>query len=69
MNEKILNTKEAARYLSLRPNTLEIWRVQGVGPTFLKLNRSVRYRRQDLEKFIENGASRSTSEYGRLRAC
>ncbi len=33
----LLSNKQAARLLGIQPNTLEIWRVQGKGPPFLKL--------------------------------
>lgn len=59
---KFLNTEEASGYLGLKKNTLEIWRVQGRGPVFVKLGRAVRYRLNDLEEFVEQRTVRSTSE-------
>ena len=38
-----LNTPEAAKYLGLRPGTLEIWRSLGKGPRYLKIGRRVVY--------------------------
>jgi hypothetical protein len=47
-----LNTREAAAYLSLRPNTLEIWRCHHIGPRYSKLGSRVVYDRDDLEAFF-----------------
>lgn len=68
MNE-FLTTEEAAQQLGLKPNTLEVWRHQGRGPIFTKLGRSVRYRQEDIENFIENCRRCSTSEKGGWDIC
>ena len=59
-----LRTIEAAQFLGVRKSTLEAWRVRGGGPVFLKLNKAVRYRQQDLDKFTENSLRTSTSDKG-----
>lgn len=56
------NTKEAAARLSVKPNTLEIWRVRGEGPRFVKLGRAVRYDDPDLDAYIEACKRGNTSE-------
>ena len=43
-----LTTKEAARFLKLKPNTLEKMRVYGGGPIYRKHGRHVRYHIDDL---------------------
>ena len=51
-NEQLLTTEQAARYLNLKPTTLEQWRWErgDDGPPFLRLSRrAVRYRKSDLE--------------------
>ena len=60
----MLNTVEAAKFLALKRGTLEIWRSQGKGPRFLKLGRAVRYRKIDLEEYLEGNLRRSTSDPG-----
>ena len=51
---KLLTTKQAAEFLSLEPQTLAAWRMEGVrGPPWIKLGFSVRYRVTDLEKWLE----------------
>ncbi len=57
MNGEFLNTKEAAEALGLSPITLRKWRCLGKGPGYLRLNpRLIRYRRADLEAWLERGA-------------
>ena len=62
MNALTVDTEEAARHLSLAPNTLEKMRVTGNGPRFVKLGRAVRYRLSDLESYIADRVVSSTSE-------
>jgi excisionase family DNA binding protein len=56
------NTREAADYLGVRSGTLEAWRIRGGGPLFIKMGRSIRYRLEDLQRFIEENIKSSTSE-------
>lgn len=58
----IFDTPKAAEYITLAPGTLERLRVQGSGPPYLKLGRSVRYRRTDLDQWMESRLTSSTSE-------
>lgn len=51
----LLTTEEAAEYLKLKPNTLERWRVQYPDRLpFVKIGRTVKYRKEDLQAFITN---------------
>ena len=61
---EVLNTPEAARYVRLSKPTLERFRISGDGPKFLKLGGAVRYRRADLDAWLESRVTRSTSEGG-----
>lgn len=61
MQSEFRNTDAAAAYLGIKKNTLEIWRVQGRGPQFVKIGRRVFYRLQDLDRFIEDAIRQSTS--------
>jgi excisionase family DNA binding protein len=53
-----LKEKEAAEYLNLEHQTLTRWRWASKGPKFYKIGKrgSIRYRREDLEAYIEAGA-------------
>ena len=57
-----LKTPQAAQYLGLAVSTLNKWRCHGGGPEFIKLGRAVRYRRDDLDAFVEARRKSSTSE-------
>ena len=60
-----LNTAETAEYLDFSRKQLEAWRVRGGGPRYAKIGRSVRYRRVDLDAFVEERLVTSTSDEGR----
>jgi predicted DNA-binding transcriptional regulator AlpA len=65
--DDLLTTAETAAILGIKLNTLEIWRGQGKGPTFVKMvegpRGAVRYRRSDVMAWIENRIYASTSAY------
>jgi excisionase family DNA binding protein len=53
--ETLLTRKEAARYLRVSPGTLAVWdctKRYNLKP--LKVGRSVRYRQEDLDHFLED---------------
>lgn len=55
-----MNTLDAAAYLGLSHHTLNQWRYQGRGPLFVRLGRAVRYRKSDLDAYLEESLRRST---------
>lgn len=61
-NPDILPTVSAARRLSLQPATLRHWRMQGIGPRYLKFNGRCYYRPEDIDKFLEENTYTSTSD-------
>lgn len=60
----LLDTTAAARYVGLAARTLIRWRVEGNGPTFLKLGGAVRYEMPELDRWINAQRRRSTSDTG-----
>jgi excisionase family DNA binding protein len=58
----ILTTKEAAVYVRLGKPTLERFRISGEGPRYCKLGGAVRYRKADLDTWLESRLTNSTSE-------
>lgn len=55
----LLKRDAAARYLGLKPQTLAVWVTrQADGPAYVKLGRSVRYRKSDLDAWIERNVVR-----------
>ena len=69
MAGNLINTKEAAAILGLAVATLEKLRIYGGGPTFHKLNRAVRYDRDDLLSWAAERRVASTSEADHLAKC
>lgn len=59
-----LTTPEAAKYLNLSIQYLEIARHRGDGPRYVKLARMVRYKRSDLDQFMEGNIRMNTCEEG-----
>lgn len=57
-----LNTKDAAEYLGLRPNTLAKMRVYGTGPQYRKHGRYVRYQMDELNQWSLDHRYSSTSD-------
>jgi predicted DNA-binding transcriptional regulator AlpA len=62
---RLLTTKEAADEMRMSPRTLERMRLDGDGPKFVKVRRSVRYRRIDIESWSVSCMVSSTSEVRR----
>lgn len=68
MQDKLLNTKEAADYLSLSCAFLERDRWAGAKVPFIKISaRAVRYRLTDLENYIQSRVRLSTTDTGLVK--
>ena len=53
MNEPLLTTREAAKLLGVKANTLAIWRnTDRYHIPYIKIGRAIRYKRSDLVKFL-----------------
>jgi excisionase family DNA binding protein len=48
----LVTPEEAARYLSIRPQTLANWRSNGTGPAYIKLGRLVRHPQAELDLWM-----------------
>ncbi len=59
---ELLNEQETARILGISVFKLRSDRVKGTGLRFVKLDRCVRYRRDDIESFVQENTFQSTSE-------
>ena len=63
----VLDTREAAKYLGVSYSSLTKWRLIGFGPKFCRAGRRrIVYRRLDLDKFLDDNAHESTSEYAEV---
>lgn len=52
-SESLLTAAELAAYLAVPLKTLYTWRYQGKGPPGFRVGRYVRYRRTDVQGWIE----------------
>lgn len=62
LQQHVFTTEEAAQYLRLSRQTLELLRLQGGGPRYAKLGRSVRYRRTALDEWLAANEKNHTAE-------
>ncbi len=58
---ELMTTAQAAELLQVKPTTLEQWRWRGCGPRFVKVGRSCRYRRGDLDTYLSVRTYESTT--------
>ena len=65
----VSTTVQAAPRVGFAPQTLRVWRSQGVGPSFCKLSANrVVYREEDLESWLASKVRTSTADPGPGRA-
>ena len=56
--EPLLSPEEAAKLLNVKEQTLALWRSKSMGPSFCKIEKSVKYKREDLETYIKDQSIR-----------
>jgi hypothetical protein len=67
--DRLLNEHEAAAFLNYTVRALQNWRLRGGGPRFVKVSgRSIRYRRRDLNEWVEQKLRASTADLGPVSA-
>jgi excisionase family DNA binding protein len=52
--DELLTRRETAEFLKLREQTLACMACQGRGPAYIKCGRAVRYRKSDLDAWLES---------------
>src|SRR3981189_394715 len=52
MNTHILTSPEAAAYIGRTESTMRQWRMRGMGPPFIRQNRSISYLKEDLDQYL-----------------
>ena len=58
----MVRTEQAAAILDVKKSTMEAWRCRGGGPLFVRYGRAIRYREEDLDRFIESKIRINTSQ-------
>ena len=59
---EVMTTIEAAEYVGLKKPTMERFRFLGQGPAYCKLGGAVRYRKKDLDEWLDSRAVSSVEE-------
>lgn len=59
-NDELLQPPDLAEWLQIPLATIYQWRARGVGPRACKIGRHLRYRRSDVERWIESNADPRT---------
>ena len=54
----VVGHQAAAEYLNVPPSTLHQWNHRGIGPRSAKLGKARKYRKADLDAFIDERADR-----------
>ncbi len=63
--ENLLTPENVSKILEISIQTLSAWRVYGTGPRFVRVGGNrIRYRREDVESFIQENLVQSTSDPG-----
>ncbi len=61
--DSLLTESQTAQYLNFTPRCLQAWRQRGGGPKYVRISsRAIRYRKIDLDNWIEERLKTSTSE-------
>jgi len=50
----VADTRTTAAYIGVPEATLRQWRYRGFGPDYVKVGQHVRYRRADLERWMDD---------------
>lgn len=60
--EALLDEKEVASILGVKPSALQAWRWRGGGPLFVRVGRCIRYRRNDVESWLDARTCANTAQ-------
>ena len=60
LDKEFLTINDLCELLSVTPKTVHSWRYRGIGPASFKAGKHVRYKRSDVEAWIEESRTQST---------
>lgn len=60
--DPLMTQRQTADYLGKVERTLERWRRDGVGPRYLRVGRTIRYRRADVDAWLNGREYQSQAE-------
>lgn len=53
LSDRLLTVDEVAEWLQVAVRTIYAWRVRGVGPPAIRVGGQLRFRRSDIERWLE----------------
>ena len=59
---ELIDSAQLAQYLGAQVATVEGWRHKDMGPRYIKVGRLVRYRTEDVEKWLKSNTRNSTKK-------
>ena len=59
---ELIDSVQLAQYLGAKTATVEGWRLKGIGPRYIKVGSLVRYRTEDVEKWLKSKTRSSTKK-------
>ena len=60
MLDRLLTSEDVSEYLRVSPHTIEMWRRKKVGPPWLKIGRSIRYKFSEVHAWLERRGQETT---------
>lgn len=51
--DSLMNVNALGEYLGIAPQTIRVWRMQGIGPHAFKIGHLVRWRKSDVDAWLE----------------
>lgn len=54
IDKRYMSVEEVAEYTTFSPHTLNQWRSEGAGPSFLKIGRKVVYVKSQIDEFMNS---------------
>lgn len=70
----LFDEEAAGKYIGgsdspISTRTMQRWRLEGMGPIYVKLGRLVRYRQSDLDSYLDSNTCSSTSTAAEKEEC
>jgi len=62
MQDEYITETKLSMMLKVSLDTVRRWRIDGVGPMFTKINRTVRYAMKDVDSFLNQRRRQSTKD-------
>lgn len=59
----LMTTEQLASYLQVSPRTIEDWRLHGVGPSYVRVGKRIRYRPAAIEEWLVQEESRNAGRF------